>query len=88
MTKLSDTQRIILSQASQRDDRLVVPPKRLPAAARRAVAKALMKQGLVRDEHASTYAAREAWQIEGRSRPDAPNWRSPRGPRSRRDVQS
>ena len=31
MTKLSDTQRIILSQASQRDDRLVVPPKRLPA---------------------------------------------------------
>ena len=31
--KLSDTQRIILSQASQRDDRLAIPPERLPAAA-------------------------------------------------------
>jgi len=68
MTKLSDTQRIILSQASQRDDRLAVPPERLPAAARQTVAKALMKQGLVRDEHAGAYAAREAWQIEGRTR--------------------
>jgi len=68
MTKLSDTQRIILSQASQRDDRLVVPPERLPAAARQTVAKALIKQGLVRDEHATAFAAREAWQIEGRTR--------------------
>ena len=68
MTKLSDTQRIILTQASQRDDRLAVPPERLPAAARQTVAKALMKQGLVRDEHAGAYAAREAWQIEGRTR--------------------
>ena len=66
--KLSDTQRIILSQASQRDDRLAVPPDRLPAAARQTVAKSLLKQGLVSDEHASAYAARDAWQIDGRSR--------------------
>ena len=66
--KLSDTPRIILSQASQRDDRLAVPPERLPAAARQTVAKSLIKQGLVRDEHASAYAARDAWQIDGRTR--------------------
>ena len=66
--KLSDTQRIILSQASQHDDRLAVPPERLPAAARQTVAKSLIKQGLVSDEHASAYAARDAWQIDGRTR--------------------
>ncbi len=66
--KLSDTQRIILSQASQRDDRLAIPPERLPAAARQTVAKSLIKQGLVSDEHASAYAARDAWQIDGRTR--------------------
>ena len=66
--KLSDTQRVILSQASQHDDGLAVPPERLPAAARQTVAKALIKQGLVSDEHASAYAARDAWQIGGRSR--------------------
>lgn len=66
--KISETQRIILSQASQRDDRLAVPPEHLPAAARQTVAKALIKQGLVSDEHASAYAARDAWQIDGRSR--------------------
>ncbi len=42
---LSDTQRIILSQASQRDDRLAVSPARLPAGARQKVAAALIKQG-------------------------------------------
>ena len=66
--KLSDTQRILLSQASQRDDRLAIPPERLPAAARQMVAKSLLKQGLVSDEHASAYAARDAWQIDGRTR--------------------
>ncbi len=66
--KLSDTQRIILSQASQRDDRLAVPPERLPAAARQTAAKSLLKQGLVSDEHASAYAALDAWQIDGRTR--------------------
>jgi hypothetical protein len=66
--KLSDTQRIILSQASQRDDRLAIPPERLPAAARQTVAKALLKQGLVSDEHASATHPRDAWQIDGRTR--------------------
>jgi hypothetical protein len=66
--KLSDTQRIILSQASQRDDRLAVPPDRLPAGARQKVAAALIKQRLVSDEHASAYNARDAWQIDGRTR--------------------
>ena len=66
--KLSDTQRIILSQASQRDDRLAIPPERLPAAARQTVARSLIKQGLVSDEHASATNARDAWQIDGRTR--------------------
>ena len=66
--KLTDTQRIVLSQASQRDDRLAIPPERLPAAARQTVAKSLLKYGLVSDEHASVYNARDAWQIDGRTR--------------------
>ena len=66
--KLSDTQRMILSQASQRDDRLAIPPERLPAAARQTVARSLIKQGLVSDERASAYNARDAWQIDGRTR--------------------
>lgn len=68
MTKLSDTQRIILSRASQRDDRLAVPPERLPAAARQTVAKSLLKQGLVSEEPVSANNARGAWQIDGRPR--------------------
>ena len=66
--RLTDTQRTILSQASQRDDRLAIAPERLPAAARQTVAKSLLKQALVSDEHASAYNARDAWQIDGRTR--------------------
>ena len=65
--KLSDTQRIILSQASQRDDRLAAPPQRMLPAARQNVAKALIRQGLVSEEHASSFKARDAWQIDGRT---------------------
>jgi DNA-binding MarR family transcriptional regulator len=65
---LTDTQRAILIEASQRPDRLAPPPDRLPAGARQAVAKALLKQGLVRDEHAAAYHARDVWQIDGRTR--------------------
>ncbi|MBR0664396.1 hypothetical protein GXW71_08520 [Roseomonas hellenica] len=57
MTELSDTQRVILSQASQRADRLAIPPERLPAAARQTVARALLKHGLVNEEQT---AARRA----------------------------
>ncbi|MEO3475927.1 hypothetical protein AAFN86_29040 [Roseomonas sp. CAU 1739] len=65
MAKLSDPQRIILSQASQHGDRLALPPQRLPAAARQTVAKSLIKQELVSGEHAGAYSARDAWQIDG-----------------------
>ncbi|GGJ35516.1 hypothetical protein GCM10011320_49080 [Neoroseomonas lacus] len=67
MTRLPDTQRIILSQASQRDDQLAIPPERLPAAARQTVAKSLIKQALVSDEHASAHSARDLWQTDGRT---------------------
>lgn len=66
--KLSDTQRVILSQASQRGDRLAIPPARLSALARQMVAKSLLKQGLVSDEHAGAQAARAAWHIDDQTR--------------------
>ena len=47
MTKLSDTARVILSRASQHPERMAEPPKHLPAAARDAVARSLLKQGLL-----------------------------------------
>lgn len=47
--KISDTQRVIHSQASQCDDRLAVSPECLPAAAQQTVAKSLLKLGLVSD---------------------------------------
>jgi hypothetical protein len=37
MTKLSTTARGILTAAADRDNRVAVPPERLPTAARRAV---------------------------------------------------
>jgi hypothetical protein len=63
--KLTDTQRIILSQASQRDDRLAVPPERLPAAARQTVAKALLKNDLVVAVHRPAYDAVALWTVDG-----------------------
>ena len=66
--KLTDTQRAILAAAARHPEYLAYPPERLPAAARQTVAKALIRQGLVSDEHASAYAARDAWQIDGRTR--------------------
>lgn len=65
---LTDTQRAILVEASRRADRLAAPPERLPAAALEAVARALLRQGLVRDERASAYDARDLWRIDGRGR--------------------
>lgn len=65
---LSDTQRVILSQASQRDDFLAIPPDRLPGAARQKVAAALIRQGFVSAEDASTNVGPEAWQIDGQTR--------------------
>ena len=49
MTKLSTTARGILTAAADRDDRVAVPPERLPTAARRAVVQSLLKFGLIEE---------------------------------------
>ena len=45
--KLSDTQGLILGQASQHEQRLAAAPKTLPAAARNAVFRSMLKNGLL-----------------------------------------
>ena len=57
--KLTDTQFAILSEASQRKDRFLIPPKTLKAAAAQKVATKLLKAGLVREIKAKT--GMEAW---------------------------
>ena len=52
--KLTDTQRAILFEASQRKDRCLIPPKTLKAAAAQKVATKLLKAGLVREIKAKT----------------------------------
>lgn len=47
MAKLSDTALVLLNKAATRDDRLVEPPNHLPTAARNAVVRSLLKQGLL-----------------------------------------
>jgi Protein of unknown function (DUF3489) len=57
--KLSDTQFAILSEASQRKDRSLIPPKTLKAVAAQKVAAKLLTAGLVREIKAK--AGMEAW---------------------------
>src|SRR5258708_34906946 len=57
--KLSDTQFAILSEASRRKDRCLIPPKTLKAAAAQKVATKLLKAGLVRKIKAKS--GMEAW---------------------------
>ena len=57
--KLTDTQRAILFEASQRKDRCLIPPKTLKAAAAQKVATKLLKAGLVREIKAKT--GMETW---------------------------
>ena len=57
--KLTDTQFAILSEASQRKDRCLIPPKTLKAAAAQKVATKLLKAGLVREIKAKV--GMEAW---------------------------
>lgn len=52
MTKLSDTQRVILSAAAQHDLGLARAPKALPAAARNAVFRSLIKSNLLTEINA------------------------------------
>lgn len=53
MTKLSDTQLVVLSAASQRDDRLVLPlPDRLKGGAAIKVIDSLLAKGLIKEARA------------------------------------
>lgn len=63
---LSDTQLVLLSAASQRDDLLLTPPQRLVGGARAKVAATLLKRGLV---------------VEVTVGLDRPAWRSDAGDR-------
>ena len=49
MTKLSETQSLILSHASQHEALLAVAPKTLPTAARQAVFRSMLKNGLLEE---------------------------------------
>ena len=57
--KLTDTQFAILSEASQRKDRCLIPPKTLKAVAAQKLAAKLLTAGLVREIKAKT--GKEAW---------------------------
>jgi hypothetical protein len=57
--KLTDTQLVILSAASQREDRCLVAPKNLKGGAAQKVAAKLLAAGLVREIKAKT--GMEAW---------------------------
>ncbi len=48
MSKLSDTQLMLLSAASQREDRLITPPERLKGGALKKVADKLINLGLLK----------------------------------------
>lgn len=61
MTKLSDTQRVILSAAAQHEMGLVRAPKTLPAAARNAVLRSLIKNNLLTEMNASREHAGLGW---------------------------
>jgi hypothetical protein len=65
MTKLSDTQRAILTAAAAHPEHLAYPPERLPAGARQKVAQALLKQDLVIGVHRPAYDAIAKWTVDG-----------------------
>jgi hypothetical protein len=61
MTKLSDTQRVILSRAAQHDALLATPPAKLPAAARQAVLRSMISKGLLQKVPAPREAITLGW---------------------------
>ena len=62
MTKLSDTQRVILSGASQRTDRLALPlPKSLKGGAAHKVVNALIEKGLLKEVRANRKLGDPVW---------------------------
>lgn len=66
MTKLSDTQRVILSAASQRTDRLALPlPKRLKGGAAQKVVTALVTHGLLEEVEVNRKLGDPVWRETG-----------------------
>jgi hypothetical protein len=62
MTKLTDTQRVILSAASQRTDRLALPlPKSLKGGAAHKVVNALIEKGLLKELKANRKLGDPVW---------------------------
>jgi hypothetical protein len=62
MTKLTDTQRIILSAASQRTDRLALPlPKSLKGGAAHKVINTLIEKGLLKEVKANRKLGDPVW---------------------------
>jgi hypothetical protein len=62
MTKLTDTQRVILSAASQRTDRLALPlPKSLKGGAAHKVVNALVDKGLLKEVKANRKLNDPVW---------------------------
>ena len=62
MTKLTDTQRVILSAASQRTDRLALPlPKSLKGGAANRVVNALIDKGLLKEVKANRKLGDPVW---------------------------
>ena len=62
MTKLTDTQRVILSAASQRTDHLALPlPKSLKGGAAHKVINALIEKGLLKEVKANRKLGDPVW---------------------------
>ena len=62
MTKLTDTQRVILSTASQRTDRLALPlPKSLKGGAAHKVVNAMIEKGLLKEVKANRKLGDPVW---------------------------
>src|SRR2546423_10583418 len=69
MSKLTDTQLIVLSTASQRDDRGVEPPANIKGEAARKVVDKLMRAGLLEEVRAS--GSLPVWRYDDESGPTA-----------------
>jgi len=66
MTKLTDTQRVILSAASQRTDRLALPlPKSLKGGAAHKVINALIEKGFLKEVKANRKLGDPVWRDNG-----------------------
>jgi len=66
MTKLTNTQRVILSAASQRTDRLALPlPKSLKGGAAHKVVNSMIEKGLLKEVKANRKLADPVWRESG-----------------------